>query len=301
MVVDHPEGTEIFVDERFVIPPARLAITTVSPPRKIKRALDDLGFDVTSIVNTRDGNYLDTFGRGKYQGVARDHYVEIDLGDDAPHSGPLWLIAHGWMHPTDSSINVAISQGQQEKAKPLSLEVPDGRGGWEIAKPNVGFPAGRKKICLFDLANVFKPGTPRKVRLRTNLEIYWDLLEWATASPSAAPKITHLNPELADLRYRGYSVINQANASSPEIPDYNRLSGSKQIWRDLIGYYTRFGDVRELLLRADDRYVIMNAGDEMSFRFAAPATPPAGWVRDYVIVGDGWIKDRSEERRVGKE
>jgi hypothetical protein len=86
-------------------------------------------------------------------------------------------------------------------------------------------------------------------------------------------------------------VITQANASSPEVPDYNRLSGSKQIWRDLIGYYTRFGDVRELLLRADDRYVIMNAGDEMSFRFAAPAPPPDGWVRDYVIVGDGWIKD----------
>ena len=49
--------------------------------------------------------------------------------------------------------------------------------------------------------------------------------------------------------------------------------------------------MRELLLRADDRYVIMNAGDEMSFRFAAPAPPPAGWVRDYVIAGDGWIKD----------
>ena len=49
--------------------------------------------------------------------------------------------------------------------------------------------------------------------------------------------------------------------------------------------------MRELLLRADDRYVIMNAGDEMSFRFAAQPDPPAGWVRDYVIVGDGWIKD----------
>ena len=294
MVVDHPADTEIFVDERFVIPAAKLAITTVSTPRPVASAIDDNGQDVTSAVKSLDGNYLDTFGRGKYQGITRDHYVEVDLGNEVPTGGPLWLIAHGWMHPTDSSINVAISQAdkdRQERAKALSLEVPDGRGGWEVAKPNLGFPAGRKKICLFDLANVFKPGTPRKVRLRTNLEIYWDLLQWATAAPGATPKITHLNPQLADLHYRGYSVINQANASSPEIPDYNRLSGSKQIWRDLIGYYTRFGDVRELLLRADDRYVIMNAGDEMSFRFAAPAAPPAGWVRDYVIVGDGWIKD----------
>ncbi|HKR10444.1 MAG TPA: FG-GAP-like repeat-containing protein [Pyrinomonadaceae bacterium] len=291
MVVDHPEGTEIFVDERFVIPPAKLAITTVSTPRKIARAIDDNGQDVTSIVDKLDENYLDTAGRGKYQGVTRDHYVEIDLGDDAPQSGPLWLIAHGWVHPTDSSINVAISQGQQEQAKPLSLEVPDGAGGWRTARPNLGFPAGRKKICLFDLADVFTPGTPRRVRLRTNLEIFWDQIEWAVSLPDAALKVNRLDPSTADLHYRGYSVINRTNDSSPEIPDYNRLASSKQIWRDLIGYYTRFGDVRELLQHVDDRYVIMNAGDEMTFRFAAPPPPPPGWVRDFVIAGDGWIKD----------
>ena len=49
--------------------------------------------------------------------------------------------------------------------------------------------------------------------------------------------------------------------------------------------------MRELLAAVDDRYVIMNAGDEMSFRFPSPPPPPAGWVRDYVIAGDGWIKD----------
>lgn len=291
MVVDHPEGTEIFVDERFVIPPAKLAITTVSTPRKIKRAVDEMGQDVTSIVNTLDANYLDTFGRGKYQGVAQDHYVEVDLGDDAPHSGPLWLIATGWMHPTDSSINVAISQGQLAQAKPLSLEVEDANGRWHTVHPNLGFPAGRKKICLFDLSNVFTSGAPRRLRLRTNLEIFWDSLEWAVGIPDATTKTNRLDPDVADLHYRGYSVITKTNDSSPEIPDYNRLSSSKQIWRDLIGYYTRFGDVRELLKGVDDRYVIMNAGDEMTFRFAAPSAPPAGWVRDYVIVGDGWIKD----------
>jgi len=291
MVVDHPVGTDIFVDERFVIPPAKLAVTTVSTPHKIARAIDDNGQDVTKIVNALDGNYLDTFGRGNYQGVTREHYVEIDLGDDAPASGPLWLVAHGWMHPTDSSINVAISQGQQEPAKPLSLEIPDGRGGWQVLRPNMGFPAGRQKTCLFDLTNVFRSGIPRRLRLRTNLEVYWDSLEWAAGLPDAELRITRLNPDMADLHHRGYSVINRANESSPEIPDYNRLASSKQIWRDLIGYYTRYGDVRELLLRADDRYVIMNAGDEMSFRFPAQAEPPAGWVRDYVIAGDGWIKD----------
>jgi hypothetical protein len=30
MPVDHPEGTEIFVDERFVVPPAKLGISQLS-------------------------------------------------------------------------------------------------------------------------------------------------------------------------------------------------------------------------------------------------------------------------------
>src|SRR6266404_4535339 len=239
MTVDHPAGTDIFVDERFVIPTPKLAVTAVAPPHKIAHAWDDDGHDVTDVVRSLDEKYLDNFGRGRYQGVTRDHYVEIDLGDDAPQSGPLWLIAKGWLHPSDSSINVAISQGTQEQAKPLSLEVPDGKGGWVVAEPNLGFPAGRKKICLFDLSHVFRPNTPRRIRLKTNLEIFWDSFEWAVGSPDTQLRTTRLEPQLADLHYRGYSVIDQPNASSPEVPIYNKLASSKQVWRDLVGYYTR--------------------------------------------------------------
>jgi len=291
MAIDHPAGTEIFTDERFAVPAVKLAVTAVGTPQPIAHAVDDKGQDVTDILRALDGKYLDTFGRGQYQGVTRDHYVEIDLGSKVPANGPLWLIAQGWLHPSDSSLNVAMSQGEHEHPRPLSLEVPDGRGGWKVAQANLGFPAGRKKICLIDLSHAFVPGTPRHIRLRTNLEIYWDSIEWATGKPETQFKITNLAPVKADLHYRGYSVIHQANPSSPEIPDYNQLASTTQIWRDLSGYYTRYGDVRELLAGIDDRYVIMNAGDELSLRFAAPPAPPAGWVRDYVIAGDGWIKD----------
>jgi hypothetical protein len=67
--------------------------------------------------------------------------------------------------------------------------------------------------------------------------------------------------------------------------------GSGQIWRDLEGYTTRPGDVRELLEKIDGRMVIANAGDELRLRFTALPPPPAGWKRDYVMVGAGWIKD----------
>ena len=94
-----------------------------------------------------------------------------------------------------------------------------------------------------------------------------------------------------DLHYRGYSVVSKPDAGAPEIPDYNKLFSTKQSWRDLEGYYTRFGEVSELLKSIDDRYVIVASGDEMSFRFPEQLPPSAGFVRDFVIMGDGWIKD----------
>jgi hypothetical protein len=291
MTVDHPAGTEIYVDERFVIPPQKLAFTTVATPHPIARATDDNGNDVTEIVRTLDGRALDTFGRGQYQGITRDHYLEIDLGEDAPKSGPLYLIAQGSIHDTESSINVAVTQGTRWHAQGMSVEVPDGRGGWETARANLGFPAGRKKTVVFNLTNIFRPGTARRVRLRTNLEIYWDCIEWAQGAPDAQVKTQTLDPDVADLHYRGYSVIDRPDAGAPEVPNYDQMLGSKQRWRDLIGYYTRYGDVRELLKSVDDRYVIVNSGDEMSLRFAEQPPPPAGWLRDFIVVGDGWIKD----------
>jgi tetratricopeptide (TPR) repeat protein len=291
MTVDHPAGTEIYVDERFVIPPAKLGFTTVATPHKIAHATDDNGNDVTDIVSTLDGRALDSFGRGQYQGITRDHYVEIDLGDDAPKSGPLYLIAQGSIHDTESSLNVAITQGNRWHAQGMSVEIPDGRGGWVTAQSNLGFPAGRKKTVLFNLTDIFRPGTPRRVRLRTNLEIYWDCIEWAQGEPGAQVKTQTLDPETADLHYRGYSVIDRPDAGAPEVPDYYQILGTKQRWRDLIGYYTRYGDVRELLTRVDDRYVIVNSGDEMSLRFAEQPPPATGWLRDFIVVGDGWIKD----------
>jgi Tfp pilus assembly protein PilF len=291
LVVDHPAGTDIFADERTATPPPKLAVYTMATPRPFARVRDDLGQDVTEIVRALDNQYLDTFGRGQYQGVTREHSVEIEMDEAAPQAGPLWLIAHGWMHPTDASVNIALSQNSQAPPHGLILEVADGKGGWAVARDSLGFPAGKNKTILIDLSNVFRPGAPRRFRLRTNMEIYWDKLEWSAEFPSTGIKTERLSAEMAELRYRGFSVMSQANPSSPELPDYDRIATTMQRWRDLKGYYTRHGDIRELLAKVDDRIVIQNAGDEMVLRFPAPPPPSEGWQRDFILVGNGWIKD----------
>ncbi|HKV42568.1 MAG TPA: CRTAC1 family protein, partial [Blastocatellia bacterium] len=295
MVVDHPDNTDVFADERTSSPPPRLGLYLTGPPHPIKAAWDDHGQDVTDIVRALDGRYLDTFGRGQYQGLTRDHFVEIELGADAPETGPLYLIAQGWLHPTDATVNIAMSQGSLAPPRGLSIEVPDANGNWVVARDSLGFPAGKNKILVFDLSGIFRPGAPRRLRLRTNMEIYWDQLEWASGLSGGAEndslRTVRLSPASAELRYRGFSLFTKANQSSPDLPDYDHVVTTGQRWRDLIGYYTRYGDIRELLQKVDDRIVIVNAGDEMALRFAAPPPPPAGWVRDFVLIGDGWIKD----------
>jgi len=299
MVVDHPVGTELLLDERFSIPQPELKLHLTTPPVPVAQARDQRGMDVTDVVRTLDQQYLDTFPLGRYQGVATDHYVEVELPKVSGAGGRTWLVGYGWVYPTDSSINVAISQGRQSKPEGLSLEIPDGKGGWKVARKGLGFPAGKYKSVMLELSDLFPAGAlgGKKVRLRTNMEIYWDALAVVSQPANAGNlgtggvRTLTLQPELADLRYRGFSRIHRPRRSSPETPDYNDVAGTYQKWLDLVGFYTRFGDVGELLTKVDDRYVIMNAGDELALRFKAPPVPAAGWTRDFVFVSDGWDKD----------
>lgn len=290
LVVDHPEGTEMFVDERFAVPPPRLGAIATAPVRDFRDARDDQGRDVREIVRARDDRHLDFAGRGAYQGVTRQHYVELELPADAPRSGPLWLIAQGWIHPTDSSVNVALGQGNHAPPSGLSLHVADAAGRFTLARPGLGFPAGKDKTILIDLAGIFPAAGPRRIRLSTNLEIFWDRLGWAAGRPDVTLQPRRLDMKTADLRFRGYSVTEQKDASTPERPRYV-IGGVAPRWRDLEGFHTRFGDVRELLQAVDDRYMIMNAGDELVLAFPEAPPPAPGMIRDYILVGDGWVKD----------
>ncbi len=291
IAVDRPEDTEVFVDERFTIPAPEQKLYPVKEVFPVSSARDQDGRDVTGLIRERDGSYLDTFNLTEFQGLAEEHYVEVDISEASSENDNLLLIASGWIYPTDSSINVAISQGRYDAPQGIRVEVPDGKGGWIAAEENVGFPTGKNKTMLVDLEDIFVEGTERKVRLYTNMEIYWDQLQVGVKETNPQFETHEIAAETAELRYRGYSSVERPGRFVPEKPDYQQISGTTPKWFDLVGFYTRFGDVKELTGEIDDRYVIMNAGDELVFRFPAPPPPAGGWKRDYVLVGDGWVKD----------
>ncbi|MFZ1702674.1 MAG: FG-GAP-like repeat-containing protein [Pyrinomonadaceae bacterium] len=286
LAVDHPTDREVFTDERFAVPPVELKVTTTEPTRAFLTATGNTGQDVSDFVSTVDENYLDDFDRGPFQGAASDHFVEVALPEDAPTDKKLWLVGDGWVHPTDASINVELGQSSHPVPRSLSIEIPDKDGTWKTANDGLGFPAGKMKTILIEL-----PIGERRFRLRTNMEIFWDRLSWTADLPADQTIETRMSLASAELRQRGFSVMNKRDASSPEIPDYDAIFTTTQKWRDLEGYYTRYGDVLDLLTIVDDRYIISGAGDELVLKF--PELPPVqpGWTRDFVIIGDGWIKD----------
>jgi Tfp pilus assembly protein PilF len=286
LAVDHPENTEIFTDERFSIPLPPLKVFTTEQTKSFVSAKNDKGEDVSEIVKNLDEKYLDGFKRGTFQGVAEEHYVELELPADAPKDKKIWLVGDGWIHPTDASINVQLGQSSKQKPKSLALEIQNENGEWKTAKENLGFPAGKMKTVLIDL-----PPDANRFRLRTNMEIFWDKLAWSVDIPENQNVKNYMHLAQAELRYRGFSVIEKADDSSPEKPVYDKILTTSQRWRDLEGYYTRFGDIKELLDSVDDRFVLANAGDEIILKFRALPEIAAGWKRDFVIVGNGWIKD----------
>ncbi len=292
LVADHPETVEVFVDERFVAArsPA-LEVVPVTPPKPLRRVLDDSGRDVAAELSAIDGDYVDSFALGRFQGIAAEHWLEFELDESLPDGQVIYLVGTGWVYPTDSSLNVAISQGDHPRPHGLILEAPQSDGGWHAVSDDLGFPAGKNKTVLIPLPEALLRAGQRRFRLRTNLEVYWDALGWAARVPDENVRTRRIEATSAQMRYRGFSELTPLDRRKPDLPLYNRLASHAPRWRDLEGYYTHFGDVRELLEAVDDRYVIMNAGDEILMQFAATDPPPPGWKRDYVLIGDGWVKD----------
>ena len=292
IAVDRPAGTEIFVDERYTLPPyPPFKIYTVEEMRQPRSAFDHLGNDVSDALREFDYRYAIEHEPGEYQGIVSPHAIILNLGD-APDGETVTLFLTGWIFPTDTSINVSLFQNPRINPVFPYLQVRDAEGKWKTVVDIVGLPAGKNKTIAIDLTGKFL-SADRQVKIATEMQIYWDAAFFSVGDDSDLPiRMTELSPERADLHYRGFSKMYRPTPHAPHLFDYDEVTTTGQ-WRDLRGHYTRFGDVTPLLQGVDDMYVIMNAGDEMTVEFDADKLPPLqnGWVRGFILYSDGWDKD----------
>jgi hypothetical protein len=156
----------------------------------------------------------------------------------------------------------------------------------------MGLPAGKTKTIAVDLTGKFLSSS-REIRVVTNLCLYWDeiyLSEQTEAPPAVLTPVSLTN---ADLHFRGFSrLIAHPQRLQPEAFEYAETRRTS-MWNPTAGFYTRYGDVRPLLARADDELVIMGSGDEISVTFDGKTLPSLaeGWQRDFLLLVEGWAKD----------
>jgi tetratricopeptide (TPR) repeat protein len=290
VAVDHPENVEVNPDERFLDDPpfASGRVVATKGARLPVGAWDGEGRDVLEQVSRRDHKFASGFTPLPYDGFANLHSLTLDLGSlDA--KSPLRLLMTGYVNYFSATSLYAAWQGGIEPISPYA-EAQLSDGSWQRIADDVGFPAGLERTIVVDLTGKLPAGA-RRIRLVTNLEIYWDQV-LIDNNAEAEARTAELPLSLATLHFRGYPT--QIDGASPGDLDYDydrvSLTGPFQHQR---GNYTRMGDVTELVKGIDDRYVIFGSGEEIAAEFDAAKLPalPSNWKRDYFFYANGFVKD----------
>jgi hypothetical protein len=289
IAVAHPGDVEVWPNAGLRSTPEPFRLITTRDARPPVAAVDDGGRDVLDAVSRLDRRFADGFASDRVRGYAKEHSLTLTMPPAGP-GGRRLLLLTGWTDYAFSVDNYAASQSGMKMLLP-SLQVEDGRGGWRTVIDDIGFPAGRPQTVTVDLTGKVSPSQAR-VRIVTSMKIYWDRILVDTSDGRAETRQTTLDPATATLRWRGYSKEASPDGREPFGYDYDTVS-SDSPWKLFPGRYTREGDVRELLLATDDRFVIARSGDEIALTFDAASLPPlpAGWRRTFLVYGDGFSKE----------
>ncbi len=300
LVVDHPDSVISYIDETFTPPPFKpLRIFIVEKKFLPVLAKDDNDQDILDRITKLDQIYVSNIKMDQFQGVTKTHDIIINF-QNLNTEDSLYLFLNGWLFPTDASINVNLSQTDDLKSIFPFIQVKNKYNQWETVIENIGFPKGKNKTMIIDMTDKFLANN-YQVRIRTNMQIYWDQIFMANNSSKANIKLSRLKPISANLHFRGFSKIKKKNYSSPHFPEYSNIDKKKK-WRDLVGNYTKYGNTLSLLLDSDNKYVIMNSGDELALEFDELKLPnlKKGWRREFIFYNDGWLKDGDLNTAFGK-
>ncbi len=292
VAIDHPANVSVYPDEKFLSEPpfATGKAVAVSAPHPPVSAWDNEGHNVLPLLDGQQHGYLHDFHDLSYDGFANLHALTFDLGPWTP-AHPLRLLLHGYVdYFSASSMYAAWQAGLRPIPPYVDAQLPDGH--WKRIISDMGFPAGLPRTIVVDLTGKLPPSV-RKIRITTNLQIYWDRAlvdngpnEIGEVRPTEAPLA------MAHLAFRGYPEQIELKSPGELTYDYNRISRTGPfLWAR--GLYTRYGDVTPLLRRIDNQYVIFGTGEEIDAEFRATALPPLspGWKRDYFFYANGFVKD----------
>jgi len=329
LAVDHPADLDVYPNEYFAsnppYPEFKVVVSKSEEALPPAGAWDEHGHDV--LPNLLAHRYFGDFVLTQFQGFAQPHSLTLDLGEPY-HGGPLWLLLHGEVEYFSANSMYAASQAGVQAISPyveaLVGNEKDASGKWVRVIDDMGFPAGGPRTMTADLTGRLPKGT-RKIRITTNLQIYWDSILVSRTSQDVARPSRRLSAEgetplrqaqgrrsgqqakcrrnasvcltpvplvRADLGFHGFPL--KIEGAPPGNVDYiyEKVSATGPYTRPA-GNYTRYGDVLPLLTALDDKLVVFGSGDEVRLDFDPSKLPglPQGWVRDYFFAANGYEKD----------
>jgi hypothetical protein len=173
VAVDHPADVEVNPDERFLDDPpfASGRVVASKGARLPVGAWDGEGRDALEVLSRRDHKFASGFTATPYDGFANVHSLMLDLGE-VNTKAPMRLLMTGYVNYfSATSLYAAWQAGIKPISPYVEAERPDGT--WLKIPGEAGFPAGLERTIVVDLTGKLPAGT-RRIRLVSNLEIYWD-------------------------------------------------------------------------------------------------------------------------------
>ena len=294
-VIDHPIEYDVYPHEALIYPGYQGLKIHASDQTSLRAAIDENGVDILSTLEAEDRIYV-PFERSGITGFAEPFTINLDVGELAdPGSAVLYLYGSTRFQDSDEIAPVSDIYRANKVGMRLQnprVEVIDASGRWKKVA-SCGMPRGHKKTVTYRLYDengnsIFTTGDHR-LRITFYTEVYLDKA-WVSCHTASDYHLVELQPDIADLHYYGYADYTSPDGKYPGDYDYN-----KRVSRDyanVVGYYTRYGDVKPLLNTADSRFVIMCHGDEINFEFDAEDLPELaeGWMRDFVFASKGFYK-----------
>ncbi len=217
--------------------------------------------------------------------VAEEYTLTMEFSEILPRTNAV-LVAEGWVEFPYSQTSFAAYQAATPYKAP-TLEAQDGNGNWHLVAEQFGFPAGMPRQMALRLPEL--PEGVKALRLRTNLELYWDRIRIVREATPADLNEGRTALSRAIVRAPGFARRTTGPQRTPYYDYDNRLP----YWdaKFATGFYTTMGDAKALVEETDSTVAIIGSGEEIHLEFEVPPAPKPGFRRYYALDFRGWAKD----------
>ena len=217
--------------------------------------------------------------------VTEEHILTLEFQAELPVRNAV-LIAEGWIEYPYSQTSFAAFQADVAYEAP-TLEARDGSGIWHVVADQFGYPAGMPRQMVLPLPDL--PSGSTALRLRSNLEIYWDRIRVAHQQENSNVRTGSAKLLRAVVKSTGFA----RRSTGPQRTPYYDYDDRLTYWdaKFAEGFYTAMGDASELVEATDGSVAIIGSGEEVHLEFEVPPPVKSGYRRYYALDFRGWAKD----------